>query len=63
VIDPNRSGPSDQTAPANTSAAAQRVRLLRPAPSATTTAANTKGPHGGTTPGGSQSERLAAGQA
>jgi hypothetical protein len=63
VIDPNRSGPSDQTAPANTSAAAQRVRLLRPAPSATATAANTTGLHGGTTPGGSQSDRLAAGEA
>jgi hypothetical protein len=35
VIDPNRAGPSEQTAPANTSAAAQRVRLLGPA---TTTA-------------------------
>jgi hypothetical protein len=58
VIDPNRSGPSDQTAPANTSAAAQRVRLLRPAPSATATTANTTGPNGETTPGGSQSERL-----
>jgi len=32
VIDPNRVGPSDQTAPANTSAATQRERLLRPAP-------------------------------
>jgi hypothetical protein len=30
VIDPDRAGPSDQTAPANTSAAAQRGRLLRP---------------------------------
>lgn len=28
VIDPDRAGPSDQTAPANTSAAAQRERLL-----------------------------------
>jgi hypothetical protein len=35
VIDPNR-GPSDQTAPANTSAAAQRERLLRPTSSPTT---------------------------
>jgi hypothetical protein len=32
VIDPDRAGPSDQAAPANTSAAVQRVRLLRPAP-------------------------------
>ncbi len=30
VIDPNRAGRPEQTAPANTSAAAQRVRLLRP---------------------------------
>jgi hypothetical protein len=36
VIDPNR-GPSDQTAPANTSAAAQRERLLRPPAWPTTT--------------------------
>jgi hypothetical protein len=36
VIDPNRGGPSDQTAPANTPAAEQRVRLLRPQPSPTT---------------------------
>ena len=37
VIDPNRAGPSVQTAPANTSAAIQRERLLRsaaPAPAA-----------------------------
>ena len=34
LIDPDRAGPSDQTAPANTSAAAQRGRLLRPPASA-----------------------------
>jgi hypothetical protein len=39
VIDPNRSGPSAQTAPANTSAAIQRERLLRSAASPATTAA------------------------
>jgi hypothetical protein len=33
VIDPNRAGPSVQTAPANTSAATQRERLLRSAAS------------------------------
>jgi hypothetical protein len=47
VIDPDRAGPSDQTAPANTSAAAQRLRLLHPpaaAPvGATTTAAGSNG--------------------
>jgi hypothetical protein len=41
VIDPNRAGPSEQTAPANTSAAAQRVCLLGPSTSlANTTTAN-----------------------
>jgi hypothetical protein len=46
VIDPNRAGPSDQTAPANTSAATQRKRLLRPAPSpATTTPASSMEPN------------------
>lgn len=45
VMDPNRGGPSDQTAPANTSAANQRERLLRPAPSpATTAVGNSTGP-------------------
>ena len=39
VIDPNRAGPSVQTAPANTSAAIQRERLLRSAASPATTAA------------------------
>jgi hypothetical protein len=39
VIDPNRAGPSAQTAPANTSAATQRERLLRSAASPTATAA------------------------
>ena len=39
VIDPNRAGPSVQTAPANTSAATQRERLLRSAASPATTAA------------------------
>jgi hypothetical protein len=39
VIDPNRAGPSAQTAPANTSAATQRERLLRSAASPATTAA------------------------
>jgi hypothetical protein len=39
VIDPNRAGPAVQTAPANTSAAIQRERLLRSAASPATTAA------------------------
>jgi hypothetical protein len=39
VIDPNRAGPSVQTAPANTSAAIQRERLLRSAASPATTVA------------------------
>ena len=39
VIDPNRAGPSVQTAPANTSAAIQRERLLRSAASPAKTAA------------------------
>jgi hypothetical protein len=34
VIDPDRAGPSDQAAPANTSAAGQRRRLLQPASAA-----------------------------
>jgi hypothetical protein len=46
VIDPDRAGPSDQTAPANTSAAAQRVRLLRPPAPPTTTATNGAGGNG-----------------
>jgi hypothetical protein len=51
VIDPNRAGPSEQTAPANTSAAAQRVRLLRPPTSlANTTAANNVEQNGDATP-------------
>jgi hypothetical protein len=51
VIDPNRAGPSDQTAPANTSATAQRGRLLRPPASpTTTTAANGAGQNGDGTP-------------
>jgi hypothetical protein len=55
VIDPNRAGPSDQTAPANTSAAAQRVRLLRQQASpATTTAANAVGRNGEETSGSAQ---------
>ncbi len=55
VIDPNRAGPSDQTAPANTSAAAQRVRLLRQqAAPATTTAANAVGRNGEATSGSAQ---------
>jgi hypothetical protein len=37
VIDPDRAGPADQAAPANTSAVGQRVRLLRPPASPTTT--------------------------
>ena len=42
VIDPNRAGPSAQTAPANTSAATQREHLLRSAasPAANATARN-----------------------
>jgi hypothetical protein len=51
VIDPNRVGPSEQAAPANTSAAAQRVRLLRsPASPATTAAANAARRNGDATP-------------
>lgn len=47
VIDPNRAGPSEQAAPANTSAAAQRARLLRPSASpATAAAANAVGRNG-----------------
>jgi hypothetical protein len=48
VIDPDRAGPSDQTAPANTSAAAQRMRLLHPpaaAPAGATTT-DTTAPNG-----------------
>ena len=63
IIDPNRTGPSDQTAPANTSAAAQRVRLLRPSASAATiAAASTLGQNGDATQAG-QPERPAAGEA
>jgi hypothetical protein len=59
VIDPNRAGPSDQTAPANTSAAAQRVRLLRqPASPATTPAANAVGRNGEATPASTQVSQL-----
>jgi hypothetical protein len=49
VIDPDRAGPSDQTAPANTSAAAQRLRLLHPqvaAPTGATTTTTTAGSNG-----------------
>ena len=44
VIDPNRAGPSAQTAPANTSAATQREHLLRSAasPAANATARNNR---------------------
>jgi hypothetical protein len=57
VIDPNRAGPSDQTAPANTSAAAQRMRLLHPPASApvgatTTTAGSNGHPSPASTPTG-----------
>jgi hypothetical protein len=48
VIDPDRAGPSDQTAPANTSAATQRQRLLHP-PASTPVGASTTtttGPNG-----------------
>jgi hypothetical protein len=58
VIDPDRAGPSDQTAPANTSAAAQRLRLLHPPASApvgatttTTTAPNGHAPTASTPTG------------
>jgi hypothetical protein len=51
VIDPDRAGPMDQTAPANTSAAAQRGRLLRLSASpATTTEANAAERNGHPTP-------------
>jgi hypothetical protein len=67
VIDPNRAGVSDQTAPANTSAAAQRVRLLRPPTSPVSpAAANDVGRDGDAASGSapvSQPERLAAGEA
>jgi hypothetical protein len=67
VIDPDRSGPSDQTAPANTSAAAQRVRLLRQQASpATATAADARGRDEETTSGStrmSQPGRIAPGEA
>ena len=49
VIDPDRAGPSDQTAPANTSAATQRMRLLHPplsAPVGATTVTTTAGSNG-----------------
>jgi hypothetical protein len=49
VIDPDRAGPSDQAAPANTSAATQRMRLLHPpasAPVGATTATTTAGSNG-----------------
>jgi hypothetical protein len=49
VIDPDRASPSDQTAPANTSAAAQRERLLHPpaaAPVGATTVTTTAGSNG-----------------
>jgi hypothetical protein len=48
VIDPNRAGPSDQAAPPNTSAAAQRLRLLDPPASAPVGASTTTttGPNG-----------------
>ena len=58
VIDPDRAGPSDQSAPANTSAAAQRLRLLHPPASApvgasttTTTAPNGRAPTASTPTG------------
>lgn len=67
VIDPDRRGPSDQTAPANTSAAAQRVRLLRQQASpATATAADAGGRDEETTSGStrmSQPGRIAPGEA
>jgi hypothetical protein len=52
VIDANRAGPSDQTAPANTSAAAQRMRLLHPPAAAPVGAATTTitAPNGQTAP-------------
>ena len=52
VIDPDRAGQSDQSAPANTSAAAQRGDLLRPPDSAAvgTTTANAASPNGDGTP-------------
>ena len=47
VIDPDQSGPSDQTAPANTLAAIQREGLLEPQ---TTTASSGAGRNGGAAP-------------
>jgi hypothetical protein len=59
VIDPNRAGPSEQAAPANTSAAAQRVRLLRsPASPATTAAADAAGRNGDAAPASAPAGQL-----
>jgi len=66
VIDPNRAGPSDQAAPANTSAAIQRELLLGRAtalPAAATGSAagrNGKGPSRGSHPAGDQDARARA---
>jgi hypothetical protein len=46
VIDPNARGPADQHAPANTPAAIQRVRMLRPQPAATNAADDAAGENG-----------------
>jgi hypothetical protein len=66
VIDPNRAGPSDQAAPANTSAAIQRELLLgrataQPAAAAGSAAGrNGKGPSRGSHPAGDQDARARA---
>lgn len=65
VIDPNRAGPSDQAAPANTSAAIQRELLLgrataQPAAAADAARQNGKGPSRGRHPAGERDARARA---
>jgi hypothetical protein len=65
VIDPNRAGPADQAAPANTSAAIQRELLLGRAATPTAAAAvsagrNGKGPSRGSPPAGDRDARARA---
>jgi hypothetical protein len=65
VIDPNRAGPSDQAAPANTSAAIQRELLLgrataQPAAAADAAGQNGKGPSRGRHPAGERDARARA---
>jgi hypothetical protein len=65
VIDPNRAGPSDQAAPANTSAAIQRELLLgrataQPAAAADAAGQNGKGSSRGRHPAGERHARARA---